>query len=88
MSGNILLIDSCDETYNFLNNNLQKKTIRAKSSNEAIAAYSSTDNYIGLSFLNLTSPSSLAYSKNEAIYEMLKVKNNILPTIAFMMLTK
>ena len=83
MSGNILLIDSCDETYNFLNNSLQKKTIRAKSSNEAVAAYSCTDNYIGLSFINLTTPGSLAYSKNDTIYEMLKVKNNILPTIAF-----
>ncbi len=83
MTGNILLIDSCDETHNFLSNNLQRRTIRATSSNEAIAAYSCTDNYIGLSFINLSSPDSLAYSKNTAIYAMLKIKNNVLPTIAF-----
>ena len=79
----ILVIDPSDKVYRDLNNSVQRQTVLARDSNEAIACYSSTEYYIGLTLINISCPTSLAFSENKTIHQMLKVKNQILPTIAY-----
>ena len=79
----ILTIDENEDNFKFLNNEFNYQVKLAKCSKSAIAEYSSTEQYIGLSLINITQPTSLVYSDNEAIKGMLKVKNLVLPTVAY-----
>ena len=83
MSHRILIIDKSEERCEEIKKDINHGVLTAKNVTEAVSLYSSTDFYNGLTLMDVTEHSSFHYQNCDEVAPVLKMKNQVYPTIAY-----